>query len=210
MKLNLGCGFQVVDSWVNVDCALGARLSKVPLFRSINRKMRFFNHDWEDSIFVHDLRKRFPWKDSTIDVIYTSHFLEHLSRSQGRHFLAECYRVLKPGAIIRVVVPDLAAFVGSYLRGTIQADEFVEKLGVLYDIYPNPIKTRLAPFLDYPHKCMYDKNNLIMLMSELGFAAEVRRPFDSRIADIAAIELSDRTRDAVIIEAAKPPTRTTT
>jgi hypothetical protein len=106
-------------------------------------------------------------------------------------------------------VPDLAAIVGAYLGGAIQSDEFVEKLGVLYNIYPNPIKTRLAPFLDYPHKCMYDQNTLFILMNELGFAAEARRPFDSRIADIAAIELPDRTRDAVIIEAAKPAARTT-
>jgi len=205
MKLNLGCGFQVVDSWVNVDYYLGARLAHVPLFRAINRKLRFFNHDWDDRIIIHDLTKRFPWRDSSVEVIYTSHFLEHLSRCQGRDFLEECFRVLKPGAIMRVIVPDLASIVGAYLRGEVRADEFVEKLGALYEVYPNSIKTRLAPFLDYPHKCMYDPKCLLSIMNETGFIAEVRRPFDSRIEDIEAIELPERTRDAVIVEATKPP-----
>jgi len=30
MKLNLGCGNQVVEGWVNVDYALGARFAKIP------------------------------------------------------------------------------------------------------------------------------------------------------------------------------------
>jgi hypothetical protein len=42
-------------------------------------------------------------------------------------------------------------------------------------------------------------------MNEIGFIAEARRPFDSRIADIEVIELADRARDAVIVEAARPP-----
>jgi SAM-dependent methyltransferase len=146
MKLNLGFGFQVVDSWVNVDYFLGARLAKAPLFRSINKRMRFFNHDWDDRIFIHDLTKHFPWHDSSTDIIYTSHFLEHLSRSQGRRFLAECHRVLKPGAIIRVVVPDLYSFVGAYLEGAIKADEFVEKVGVLYKYLFEPDQDQTRPF----------------------------------------------------------------
>ena len=86
MKLNLGCGFQVVDSWVNVDYFLGARLAKVPHFRSINRRMRFFNHDWDGRIFNHDLTKHFPWHDSSTDMIYTSHSLSTSRAVRGAAF----------------------------------------------------------------------------------------------------------------------------
>jgi len=67
MKLNLGCGSQVVDGWVNVDYALGARFMKIPFFRSLNRKVKIFNLDWNDKIFLHDLTRKFPWADSSID-----------------------------------------------------------------------------------------------------------------------------------------------
>jgi SAM-dependent methyltransferase len=205
MKLNLGCGPTIVDSWLNVDYYLGARMVKMPFFRSINRRTQFFNTDWDDRVVIHDLRKRFPWSDASADIIYTSHFLEHLTRCDGRNSLKECFRVLKPGGIIRVVVPDLAAIVSAYVAGAFGADEFVEKLRVLYEVYTNPIKERLAPFLHAPHKCMYDVKTLTGLMSDIGFIPEARCPFDSKIADINAVELPHRTREAVIVEATKPP-----
>jgi hypothetical protein len=72
MKLNLGCGSQILKDWVNVDYAPGAKLAKIPFFRKLNRKLRIFNMDWDEHIFVHDLTKEFPWKDGTVDEIYSS------------------------------------------------------------------------------------------------------------------------------------------
>ena len=115
MKLNLGCGYQIVDGWINVDYGLGARLSKIPFLKSINKRVRLFNLDnWDTRIFLHDLTKEFPWKKESIDIIYSSHTLEHFSRSEGLGFLNECFRVLKKGGIIRIVVPDLQDIVNDY------------------------------------------------------------------------------------------------
>jgi predicted SAM-dependent methyltransferase len=132
MKLNLGCGPQVPAGWINVDYAFGARLAAKPLFRSVNKRLKLFAVDWNDSIFIHNLTERFPWRDGTVHTVYSSHTLEHLSRQEGLFFLRESQRVLKPGGIIRIVVPDLVAFVNSYVKGDIRADSFVESLGVLY------------------------------------------------------------------------------
>lgn len=107
MKLNLGCGAQVVEGWVNVDYSLGARFMKVPLFRAVNRKLRFFNIDWDNRIYLHDLTRPFPWPEASVDAAYSSHTLEHLSRDAGRRFLGECHRVLRRGGIVRILVPDL-------------------------------------------------------------------------------------------------------
>lgn len=117
MKLNLGCGSQVPDGWINVDYALGARFSKIPLFAAINRKLGLFNLDWNEEIYLHDLTTIFPWADSTIDVVYSSHTLEHFTREEGHNFLAECHRVLRENGIIRIVVPDLRHVVVEYLEG---------------------------------------------------------------------------------------------
>ena len=203
MKLNLGCASQVPDGWVNVDYALGARFMKIPFFRAFNRKVKLFNLDWNEKIHLHDLTKKFPWEDSSVDIIYSSHTLEHFSKEDGRKFLAECHRVLRKHCIIRIVVPDLHHNVTEYIERLIKADEFVEKLGVLYVSSDNPIKKQLAPFCQFPHKCMYDNTRLLEILDELGFEASTRAAFKSDIADIQLIELEKRTENSVIVEGQK-------
>lgn len=202
-RLNLGCGGQTPAGWVNVDYALGARLAKVPLFKSLNRRFGLFALDWDDRIRLHDLRKPFPWPTGSVDIIYSSHTLEHLSRSEGDLFLAECARVLKSGGTIRIVVPDLAALVEQYHLGGVPSDRFLEELGVLYHSDKSRLKGRLAPFIQFPHKCMYDHPTLLRLLDDKGFDVAARGSFDSGIADIEAIELADRTESAVIVEGTK-------
>ncbi len=181
MKLNLGCGSQVPDEWVNVDYALGARLMKIPFFRALNRKMHLFNLDWNEKIYLHDLTKKFPWADSSIDIIYSSHTLEHFSKDDGQRFLVECHRVLRENGIIRVIVPDLRYNVIEYIEGRIYAEDFVEKLSVLYGNSNNALKKRLSPFIQFPHKCMYDNPRLIEILNKVGFDASTRVAFDSDI-----------------------------
>jgi len=100
--LNLGCGNCFHRDWVNVDFAACA-----------------------DGVLKHDLRTPLPFGDSTFSVIYHSHVLEHFARADARRFLSECHRVLKPGGIHRVVVPDLETIARLYLKnleGAISGD----------------------------------------------------------------------------------------
>lgn len=203
MKLNLGCGSQVHNQWVNVDYALGARFTKIPFFHAINRKVKLFNLDWNERIYLHDLTKKFPWADASIDIVYSSHTLEHFSKKDGRRFLTECHRVLRKDGIIRIVVPDLRHAINEYIKGRICADDFVEKLGVLYTNSNNILKERLSPFYQFPHKCMYDNSRLIEILNEIGFEASARAAFDSNIEDIQLVELEDRTEYAAIVEGRK-------
>jgi ubiquinone/menaquinone biosynthesis C-methylase UbiE len=203
MKLNLGCGSQVPDGWTNVDYALGARFIKIPFFRSFNKKAKLFNLDWNEKIYLHDLTTKFPWADSSIDIVYSSHTLEHFTKEDGRRFLAECHRVLRKDGIIRIVVPNLRHDVTEYIEGRISADDFVESLGVLYESSNNTLKKRLAPFFQFPHKCMYDNPRLIEILNEIGFEATARAAFDSDIDDIQLVELESRTKNAVIVEGRK-------
>lgn len=203
MKLNLGCGPNVVDGWINVDYALGAKLAKLPLFPAINRKLKVFSADWDERIFLHDLTRRFPWRDASVDCCYSSHTLEHLTRQQGLSLLHESHRLLRPGGIVRIVVPDLASVIRAYDAGAIRADRLLDAIGVLYAADKRGMKRLLAPFYEFPHRCMYDAPTLVSVMREVGFAAEERRPFDSSIAGIEQIELADRTVNAVIVEGVK-------
>ena len=203
MRLNLGCGSQLPEGWINVDYALGARIARIPLFRAVNKRLRLFRMDWNDSIFLHDLTRPFPWPDNSVAAVYSSHTLEHMSRAQGQTFLRQCNRVLEPGGVIRIVVPDLACVVRRYLDGGLPAEDFVEALGVLYLETGGRWKRRLAPFVQYPHKCMYDAAALTRGLASAGFDASARGAFDSAIEGIADIEMESRTRDAVIVEGIK-------
>lgn len=203
MRLNLGCGSQTPKDWINVDYALGARFSKLPFFQVLNRKFKIFNLDWSSDIYLYDLTRSFPWEDASVDIIYSSHALEHLSKADGYHFLKECQRVLRPSGILRVVVPDLSSIVKKYLEEELRADDFVEALGVLYNKSRNPLKNWLAPFVQSPHQCMYDTKTLLKILHEIGFKAEGKQPFESDISDIENIELAARTQEAVIVEGKK-------
>ena len=90
--LNLGCGNRFLNNWVNID----------------------FVSSSED-VIAHDLTRGIPFGDNCFDLVYHSHLLEHFDRPTANFFLGECFRVLKPGGIIRVVVPDLEQLAQSYL-----------------------------------------------------------------------------------------------
>ena len=90
--LNLGCGDRFHPDWVNLDL-----VSCHPAVRAC------------------DLRRGIPYPDASFDVVYHSHVLEHLSRAAGAGFLRECARVLRPGGILRIAVPDLEQIARQYL-----------------------------------------------------------------------------------------------
>ncbi len=178
-------------------------MAKLPLFRTLNKKIKFFELNWDDGIYIHNLTNKFPWGDNTIDVVYSSHTLEHFSREDGIFFLNECYRVLKYHGIIRIIVPNLTDFVNKYIDGKIRADYFVEELGVLYSNPKNSFKNLLALYTQYPHKCMYDGPTLVKIMNDIGFLTECRKSFNSNIPDIKNIELKQRSINALIVEGIK-------
>ena len=90
--LNLGCGDRFHPDWTNLDVT--SRDANVP---------------------AHNLSKGIPFGNSTFDVVYLSHLLEHFSNEVGQALLQESFRVLRSGRIIRVAVPDLERIARTYL-----------------------------------------------------------------------------------------------
>jgi len=202
MKLNLGCGSQAPDGWVNVDYSLGAQFAKIPLFTMINRKLKLFDLNWDSRIYIHDLTKRFPWTDGSIDVVYSSFVLEYFTRDEGRTFLTECHRVLKKDGLIRMLIWDLRYIVNEYVTGKLPADDFIGELCVLQGHHANRIKNQLYPFIQFPAKCMYDATRLIEILNDIGFTTISKNAFESEIDDITRIE-QQCTEDVVIVEGRK-------
>lgn len=56
-----------------------------------------------------------PFADARFDGVYHARLLEKLARGQVLPFLRECFRVLRPGGILRVTTNDLESLLKSYL-----------------------------------------------------------------------------------------------
>ena len=96
--LNLGCGNRYSKDWINVD----------------------FVSSGVD-VQQYDLTRGIPFSDSSFNAVYHSHVLEHFTKDYALNFLKECYRVLKPGGIVRIVVPDLEGIAREYIANLEQA-----------------------------------------------------------------------------------------
>ena len=123
--LNLGCGFNFHKEWINVDMT-----SNSPY------------------VISHNLLKKFPFHKNQFDVVYNSHVLEHFPKEKAPYFVSECFRVLKPGGLIRVGVPDLENIVNEYLKQLHENIENPNRLSeanydwILLEMYDQTVRNR--------------------------------------------------------------------
>lgn len=83
MKLHLGCGKRYIPGYVHIDA---------------------IDYPHIDHIATIDNLSFLP--DNSIEVIYNCHVLEHFKRKEVDHVLKEWHRILKPGGLLRIAVPD--------------------------------------------------------------------------------------------------------
>lgn len=213
--LNLGSGTKTSTDLdvTNVDWSIYLRLKRrtlgrwlAPLLLRGTRKERF--ERLPPNTVAHDLSKGIPFPDGSVDVVYHSHLLEHLDRPVASEFMGEVRRVLKPGGVQRVVVPDLERLCRDLLEHLERCssdpderaahDEYVAELieqSVRREAYgmrgqrgPWRAVERLlvgdARRRGETHQWLYDRANLSALLERTGFAEIAVRSFDtSRIED---------------------------
>jgi SAM-dependent methyltransferase len=120
-RLNLGCGPNAPAGWLNVDGSWNAWLSNHRRLRKALTTVGLIGKDspgvqWNVHPLVHDLAKPLPFEDNSVSVVYGAHVLEHLYLIDAQRLLSECKRVLRPGGVIRLVVPDLRSMAAGYLK----------------------------------------------------------------------------------------------
>jgi len=120
--VNLGSSARTAHGWTNIDSSLILKLGKHRRISKLLWKVGLLNSDryarmqrLDEGCVVWNLAKGIPYPDRTFDVVYHSHLLEHIDREGAPGFLAECFRVLKPGGVIRIVVPDLEQLARTYV-----------------------------------------------------------------------------------------------
>ena len=195
VKLNIGCGTSGIPGWVNIDNSPTILLSRLPLGRKI-----FRTPDWPRDVRRADVRKRIPYADGSVAHIYSSHTFEHFTYEESLAVARECFRVLRPGGVLRIVVPDLGKFVRDYLADTgnpMASHRFVGRL-----LLSSRVRDVLHPGAH--HHQMFDAASLVHMQKEAGFAApEVTEFGRSRIPEIREIELESRRSESLYVEAVR-------
>jgi len=139
MRLHLGCGKCYLPGWVNLDIDI-----------------------FDDAVIdiVDNAKTLKKIKNSSCDLIYASHILEHFDRSDFMSVLHVWYRKLKPGGVLRISVPDFDKVVQVYN----QTRDIEKILGFL----TGGQRTEY----DY-HNMVFNKENLSQALISVGFS-EVR------------------------------------
>jgi SAM-dependent methyltransferase len=212
-RINVGCGMTPTRGYLNFDNSFSVRLSAFPKLSNILYKaglldqpqMNYIRFCRENEIAWADATRRIPLPDDSTEVVYASHMLEHLDRQEVGRFLAEAKRLLGPGGVIRLAVPDLGKHARSYI-GHGDADVFIDSLHVCAP-KPRSLAERLRLMLVGPrhHQWMYDGKSLCKLLNDSGFLeARVYPAGETRIVNPGTYDLAERMDESVYVEAIKP------
>lgn len=211
-RLNVGCGATPTQGWTNFDNSWTVRAVRNGALKTAFSLAGLTRgrEDYVKAIQTHDIRwadatRKIPVADASGDVIYSSHMVEHLTRNEARRFFAEAFRVLSPGGILRVAVPDLDYHVGLYKEHG-DANRFVEGLHMASH-RPESTGAKLKQLLvgERQHHWMYNGSTLSEELEAAGFTNVEAMPAGSTgIPEPGQLDLAERAPESVFVEAVKP------
>lgn len=152
--VNIGAGPFGETGWINID---------ISRLRNIS--------------FTYDCRRKLPFRDSTVSKIRCEHFLEHLYFiDEVPIFLKQCYRVLKPGGLLRIVVPDGEKILRAYFSGEWNA------IGINPSNWLTPMDAVNFVFhQNGEHKFCYDFLTLETVLKAAGFSTIMKQAYSKSL-----------------------------
>lgn len=184
LKFNFGCYTDMFHhNWGNTDI--------IDLKSFAKENMLKFYH--------HDIRAGIPIRDASATAITNLRVLQQLTPDEAVAFMAECWRILMAGGVIRVSVPDY---------GKIKQMESKVELGFFdalsADIEKGDQSVKADHLLDKNRKSIYTADQLISMMDKAGFTRIARAKFGQSRSKSIQTETWDTQPDStVIIEANK-------
>jgi predicted SAM-dependent methyltransferase len=175
-RLNWGCGKSAAEGWLNSDRNPGPQVD-----------------------IVGDIRKGLPLEDASIDYITSQHALQEVPFPDLVPALEELRRMLKPGGVLRLVVPNLDRGIQAYLRGEREyfpvPDGDARSLGGKFIVH----------ILWYSHsRIMFTFDFLEELLRTAGFRRVVRCGFRHTASPHPEIvDLDEREHESLFVEAVK-------
>jgi predicted SAM-dependent methyltransferase len=202
VKVNVGAGFTVHPGWIHVDGSIHALLARAPapvlaqLYRRTQGvRAQMTEREYIDRLRTHDfvfqdLTLGLPFADASVDYVYSSHVLEHFAPADADRLISEMQRVLKPGGLVRICVPDLAHAMALYQRGEKDA-----ALSYFFNADP-------AEGYFFQHRYLYDFELLARLLAKHAFRDVRQCGFrEGRMPDIQ--HLDNRPDETLFVEATR-------
>jgi predicted SAM-dependent methyltransferase len=194
IKINIGCGLSGIPGWDNIDNSPTIPLSRIPYLR---RLLKVPN--WPPDVRRYDVRRGLPYASGSVRYIYSSHTFGEFAWEESLSVARECFRVLAPAGVIRVVVPDLALILKTYAED------------------PDPLAShRLLSRFSLRHKLSdlvhsgantsqrFDARSLTHLFRTAGFAnPQVSEFGKSAIRDVHLLDIEVRRSESLYVEAQK-------
>jgi len=163
LKLHLGCGPRILDGWLNID---KKKINPQVLAMELPKGLKEFD-------------------DNSVHYIYASHFLEHLEYpKKALNFVRQCYRLLIPSGVLRIVVPGIDKIIEAYVRN--DEDFFT----IQETMHPSWCTTKLEHLMyalqqDGEHKYGYDFETMKKLLTQGGFSNIIKSDYNkSYIEDL--------------------------
>jgi len=147
------------------------KIGELPVYKSKQFGGRLINFDVTDGL---------PFTSASVENIYTSHFIEHINFTEGKEFIGECYRVLKPGGILRIICPDIDIWIdklynqddSKFFEGykkALNVDTWENELYREYDNITTPIELFNSMIFNWGHRWMWNFKSIQDLLNFHGF-----------------------------------------
>jgi predicted SAM-dependent methyltransferase len=177
--LNIGCGPNVREGFLNIDYA------------------------WRPGVVCWDITQGLPLESGSIRGAFTEHCLEHLPLPLGYALLVELRRVLAPGSVARIVVPDAELYLHGYIEKSAKLpyaenDRFLGLYTPLMSVNRIFYVQRDEAF---GHNFMYDYETLALLLKRAGFSATHKRAFGEGADPRLLIDTESRRVESLYLEA---------
>lgn len=184
VSLNVGSGGRGRDGWINIDA-----LSK-----------------HRDLYLALDIRRPLPLRNGQVQRLFAEHVIEHLEfREELPRVLTEFHRVMVPGGIVRIVVPDAARFLVAYVSG--DRTQW-QSLGWDIEALPDDIYTPMHVInhvfhQDGEHQFGFDFETLGFALRRAGFARIMRQQYGESLDHTLAIDRAEHRSYSLYVEAVK-------
>ena len=203
--VQFGCGLSSPEGWLNYDNSPTLRIQRLPVVGKLLTRNRV---TFPSNVSYADVLKGLPHRDDSVDKIYCSHVLEHLSFEDFHKAVKEVHRCLKTGGEFRLVMPNLRHIAHAYLQSTDAnaAEKFMRDSLLGLETRPAGFLGKvMQSFSNKHHLWLWDEVSTKQALISHGFV-DVEQIEFSRSEDSSFSAVQDETRfiGAVAMTCFKP------